>query len=301
MTGLSNYTANNLLNWITGGVAEPSLPSVFLALYTAVGTDAGTGFTEVSGGSYARVQVSGSATTNGTTASGNNTLHFASTPTWIVAGMSIYDTTTSGALTGLTVVSTTGTTVVMSGNAAGAGVGSGDTIVFTAFSAATGSQPSTITNGAAITFPTATANWGTVIAFGLYDASSSGNLLLWDFLGNYSWLPWTVTAVGSGNGGVFTQHAHGFSNGTPLVTSAEFGGVYPTVTQGGISAYAQNYAANVTTDTFTLSSSSSAPTSANAVWTSSTGDGMIRQIVQQSIPSGITALFAASSLVATAA
>jgi hypothetical protein len=32
-------------------------------------------------------------------------------------------------------------------------------------------------NGTAITFPTATANWGTVAAFGVFDASTGGNLL----------------------------------------------------------------------------------------------------------------------------
>lgn len=34
-----------------------------------------------------------------------------------------------------------------------------------------------ITNNAAITFPTATADWGTVVAAGIYDAATSGNLL----------------------------------------------------------------------------------------------------------------------------
>lgn len=34
-------------------------------------------------------------------------------------------------------------------------------------------------NAAAITFPTPTANWGTVVAFGIFDASTSGNLLVW--------------------------------------------------------------------------------------------------------------------------
>lgn len=34
-------------------------------------------------------------------------------------------------------------------------------------------------NGAAITFPTATASWGTVVAMGIYDAASAGNLLAW--------------------------------------------------------------------------------------------------------------------------
>jgi len=34
-------------------------------------------------------------------------------------------------------------------------------------------------NGTAVTFPTATASWGTVVAFGIFDASSGGNLLAW--------------------------------------------------------------------------------------------------------------------------
>lgn len=37
-------------------------------------------------------------------------------------------------------------------------------------------------NGTAITFPTATANWGTVTAFGIFDASTAGNLLFWGTL-----------------------------------------------------------------------------------------------------------------------
>lgn len=34
-------------------------------------------------------------------------------------------------------------------------------------------------NAAAITFPTPSANWGTVVAFGIFDATSGGNLLVW--------------------------------------------------------------------------------------------------------------------------
>jgi hypothetical protein len=37
----------------------------------------------------------------------------------------------------------------------------------------------TVSNAASITFPTPTANWGTVTHFGLFDASTSGNLLVW--------------------------------------------------------------------------------------------------------------------------
>jgi hypothetical protein len=37
-------------------------------------------------------------------------------------------------------------------------------------------------NDVAIAFPTATANWGTVTAFGIFDASTAGNLLYWGAL-----------------------------------------------------------------------------------------------------------------------
>jgi hypothetical protein len=37
-------------------------------------------------------------------------------------------------------------------------------------------------NGAAVTFPTATASWGTVSHFGIFDASTAGNLLRWGAL-----------------------------------------------------------------------------------------------------------------------
>jgi hypothetical protein len=34
-------------------------------------------------------------------------------------------------------------------------------------------------NSAVITFPAPTANWGTVVAFAIMDASTSGNMLYW--------------------------------------------------------------------------------------------------------------------------
>lgn len=37
-------------------------------------------------------------------------------------------------------------------------------------------------NGTNLTFAQASAAWGTVVAFGLFDASTSGNLWLWDML-----------------------------------------------------------------------------------------------------------------------
>lgn len=38
---------------------------------------------------------------------------------------------------------------------------------------------STKSNGAVFTFPAPTANWGTVNALAIYDASTAGNLLFW--------------------------------------------------------------------------------------------------------------------------
>jgi hypothetical protein len=46
----------------------------------------------------------------------------------------------------------------------------------TAASSGTGG---TISNNIAVTFPTPSASWGTVVAVGLLDASTSGNLLYW--------------------------------------------------------------------------------------------------------------------------
>lgn len=40
----------------------------------------------------------------------------------------------------------------------------------------------TTSNNTVITFPTPTANWGTVVAFGIYDAASAGNLLFYGTL-----------------------------------------------------------------------------------------------------------------------
>lgn len=41
----------------------------------------------------------------------------------------------------------------------------------------TGSGPAAANNSALVTFPTATAAWGTIVGAGLYDAVSGGNLI----------------------------------------------------------------------------------------------------------------------------
>lgn len=49
------------------------------------------------------------------------------------------------------------------------------------------------TNGNAITFATATADWGTVVAVGIYDAATAGNLIAWATITSQS-VPSGVTA-----------------------------------------------------------------------------------------------------------
>ena len=98
---MSNYLENALLNATLNGTTYTSPTNVYVSLWTSDPTDAGSG-TEVSGGSYARTEVT-FATASGT-----------------------------------------------SGN---------------------------ILNDADVTFPTATASWGTVGWIGIHDASTSGNLL----------------------------------------------------------------------------------------------------------------------------
>ena len=106
MAALSDYLEDALINWLRGTTFPAAPANVHIALFTAAPSDAGGG-TEVSGGSYARVAVSGAA-------------------------------------------------------------GSWD-----APSGGTGATENT----AAITFPAATASWGTVTHVGIFDASTGGNLL----------------------------------------------------------------------------------------------------------------------------
>lgn len=218
MTGMTDYSADNVLAYIVGKTAMPTLPTTYLALFTAVGIDAGTGFTEVSGSNYSRVATAGD------------------------------------------------------------------------WNAASGSAPSTITNGSAITFPTPSGSWGTIIAWGIYDASSGGNLLAWDYLGNFSWLP---VSISSASPGVFTTKAHGYSVADTVVYSVEYGGTAPSFSQSNLTGLLA--VAHAATDTFDVTNA------ATAVNTSSTGSGMVRKVASQSVAANVVVSFAASALTLSAA
>lgn len=120
MAAMSDYLENKLIDHIFKATAYTAPAGLYFGLLTGAPSDTGGG-TEVSGGSYARVNLAPSATANWRATQGGNT----------------------GPSSG-----TTGTT----------------------------------SNGAAITFPAPTGNWGSITHFGIYDASTSGNLLFWGAL-----------------------------------------------------------------------------------------------------------------------
>ena len=68
-------------------------------------------------------------------------------------------------------------TVAPTDTGGGTEVSGGGYVRKTATFNVSGTNPTTASNTAAIEYPTATANYGTVVAVGIFDASSSGNLL----------------------------------------------------------------------------------------------------------------------------
>lgn len=298
MAGLADYGAQALLDWNTGCSPMPALASRFLALFTTAPTsDAGTGGTEVSGGSYARQQVAGTVTASTSFTSGVTTTITVNTgQTWIVPGMNVWDNTNAVANGQVGTVSTyvSGTGVItLTAAASHSSTGSTDSLQISAWpksTASVGTEPSvtpaSVVNGAVITFPQATANWGTVTSWALFDAVTSGNMMDWDYLGNFKWQVFTCT---SASPGVFTVDASGdaYANGTSVAVTSKFGSTLPTT--GG------SFAGILTT------AGLSGATFNVGVNTTSTGGGQIRAVLQQSIPQNVTASFAASTFTLNAA
>ena len=119
----SDYLEDALLNHVLRNTAYVSPITIYVALFTTLPSDDGTGGVEVSGGSYARQTVT--------------------------------------------------------------------------FAAPSGGQ---VANSGAVTFPVATAGWGTVVGMGLYDAVTGGNLLYYGALA-------TSKTVGSGDQIAFASSA----------------------------------------------------------------------------------------------
>jgi len=287
---MSDYTAKAELSFVTGQITMPVLPSLFLALFTTNPTDAGSGGTEVTGGSYARIQIAGPATTTATTSTSSPTVTIGGgVPAWVTqngqtgAGFTVWDKTT-GIFAG-TISSVGGTTITLTANSATT-ITSGDVVTISVFGQPTGSAPSTATLGGLASFIQSTASWGNVTSFGVYDAITVGNLIYWDYMGGFNWLPATVS---SGSPGVITAKAHGYTNGDSFVFSTEYGGTAPSFSAGNYTGVLT--VAGVTTDTFNVT----------GVNTSSTGSGLVRKVTIQAIPINVTASFASSTIVISGA
>jgi hypothetical protein len=152
------------------------------------------------------------------------------------------------------------------------------------WNSAAGTTPSSISNSTTLAFATASADWGIIVAFGLFDAPTAGNLLCWDYIGNYAWRPAVVSAASPG---VITLPNHGFIASDTVLWSIEHGGNTPTFSQSNFTGTLT--VVGPTTDTFTVTNGGT------AVNTSSSGNGMIRKYVPQAIINGAAATFPPAS------
>lgn len=178
MSQLSNFSELGLLDHFLNKETFTS-PTTWVALFTVTPTDAGAG-TEVTGGSYARVNVF--EKTSG------------STPRWVAAVAS--------------------------------GIGS------------------VVDNAQEISFAQATANWGVVKAFGIFDASTVGNLLMWGPLGSS---PQPFCGLNAGD--IFHSPGHGFVDDDKVVLLQTNDNVLPT----GVVAETEYFIITASTDNFQLS------------------------------------------------
>ena len=98
MAEMSNYLENALINATLRATTFTSFATVYVGLYTADPTDAGSG-TEVSGGSYARQSVTFGAPSNGVSTNSAAVEFPQCTSTWgTVSHIGILDASTSGNL-----------------------------------------------------------------------------------------------------------------------------------------------------------------------------------------------------------
>lgn len=101
MSNISTYLADHLLDHYLDGTAYTA-PTAFVGLYTTDPTmPAGTGGTEVSGGSYARVALTGlmSAAASGSKTNSSAVSFATASASWgTVVGIGIFDAITAGNL-----------------------------------------------------------------------------------------------------------------------------------------------------------------------------------------------------------
>lgn len=97
MAGKSDYYENAVLNTLRN--ISLAVANVYVALFTTLPGEAGTGGVEVSGGGYARQAVTFGAPASGSMSNGADVVFPQATATWgLVAGFGLYDALTAGNL-----------------------------------------------------------------------------------------------------------------------------------------------------------------------------------------------------------
>jgi len=297
MPGLSDTQLYNLLAdiggtgnipaWNLGSGGTASSSSRWLALFTTAPTgNSGTltGATEVpttGGTNYSRVQFAGQlqvASSGGV--SGSAITLSATAPAWVTAlgtsgsGLSVFDVTSGYPVPG-TVSSISGTTVTMSTSVSH--VSNSDYLQFSIFpiaQASSGSEPAVtpgyVASNASVTFPQSSANWGYVTSWGVMDASSGSTYLrAWDWIGNYKWYPFVCTQASPG---VFTNYDYSPASNSYIVVTAKEGSTMPTTSGSWVGPLVVT---NISSSTFSA-----------GVNTTSTGDGLFREIIGTSPNAG---------------
>ncbi len=209
-TSSPTLTLASAAPWIVGG-----MPVYDVTTGKSIGTvSSTTGTTVTLAANAANAVTSGDTlsfapvvTTSASTATSSPTLSFASTPSWIVAGMTVYDATT-GQIVG-TVSSTTGTAVTLTGGAAYA-VGSGDAL---SFSETATTSAATSTSSPTLTFAL-TPSW-VVAGMTAYDVTTGRSI------GTVSATTGTtVTLASNAASGVASGDTLAFAESSIVVTSS---------------------------------------------------------------------------------
>lgn len=139
-------------------------------------------------------------------------------------------------------------------------------------------------NGQPITFNTASGNWLEAVAFSIWDAASSGNMLARGWLGNDPGKLFTATVAD-----VFTAPGHSLVNDDKVAVIAVPGGTIPT----GVSEGTIYFVISVSGDTFSLAATQGGA----AINITVAGAGLIKKVVPKTVNNGDTLSFPASSIV----
>jgi len=155
--------------------------------------------------------------------------------------------------------------------------------VSSSFAAAAGGQSP---NTADVEFDQASAAWGSVEAYGIFDAATSGNLLLWGYMiqNRYDFTADPVTDE-------ITSPGHGLSNGDSVILEADHGSPLP----GNVIEGDTYYVINASGDTFKLSTAAGGATHDMTT----AGTGTIGRVVRKDIEAGDKAIFYSGTFIFT--